>query len=789
MKEEQGPLRQEIRGSLNATSVYGDAHVHYEGPVPSVLPEHLWMVPYRHNAFFTGREMLLTALHTSFTKDNTQGQAINGLGGIGKTQVAVEYAYRHQQEYRFILWVSAATYETLIAAFVSIADGLQLSERTLQEQDKIVAAVLHWLSTHEGWLLIVDNADDLEMVWPLLPTGSTGHVLVTTRDQAVGNLESFLVEQMDRAEGTLLLLRRARILKPGMELEHVSPADRQMAEQIVTEMDGLPLALDQAGAYVEETGCNLAKYMEYYQTQCVKLLKRRGHSSSNHPASVATTWSLSFEQVKQQNAIAADLLRLCAFLAPDAIPEEIIIKGASYLGEHLQGVAEDEGLLDEAIGVLKVYSLIRRHATEKTLSIHRLVQAVLRDTMSDDETKLWAKRTVLTVSETCPDVEFATWPQWERYLLHALACAEEIEQEDLMLLEAAHLLSNAGGYLYERGRYSEAEPLYVRALAIYEQQLGPLHPGTATGLNNLASLYESQGKYSEAEPLYVRALAIYEQQLGPLHPGTATGLNNLASLYESQGKYSEAEPLYVRALAIYEQQLGPLHPDTATGLNNLASLYESQGKYSEAEPLYVRALAIYEQQLGPLHPDTATGLNSLAYFYKSQGKYGEAEPLYVRALAIYEKALGPLHPDTARSLNNLAGLYYAQGKYELAEPLFVHALSIRERQLGAEHPDTAQSLNNLALFYNNQGKYGEAEPLFVRALSIWEQQLGPKHPDTATSLNNLALLYGAQGKYGEAEHLHQHTLTIREQQLGSEHPDTAASLNNLATLYECTGQV
>ena len=391
--DNDGPVQGQVIGDHNKVDM------HFHSAETSITPEHVWMVPYRRNGFFTGRETILTALHTSFTKDRTavltQGQAINGLGGIGKTQVAVEYAYRHKQDYRFILWASAATHENLISAFVSIADGLQLPERTLQEQDKIVAAVRRWLSTHEEWLLIVDNADDLAMVWPLLPTGNKGHVLVTTRDQITGDLESFLVEKMDHVEGTLLLLRRAHILKPGIELEQVSLADRQVAEQIVKEMDGLPLALDQAGAYVEETKCSLSDYLKRYRTRCKILLARRGRSSHDHPDSVATTWSLSFERVTQQSAAAADLLRLCAFLAPDAIPEEIVTKEASHLGEHLQAVSEDEGLLDEAIAVLRAYSLIRRDPDEKTLSVHRLVQAVLRDAMTDDEKKLWAERTVI----------------------------------------------------------------------------------------------------------------------------------------------------------------------------------------------------------------------------------------------------------------------------------------------------------------------------------------------------------------------------------------------------------
>jgi hypothetical protein len=220
MEEKREAFRQDIRGDYNATSMYGDAsiHIHQATPISSALPERVWMVPYRQNAFFTGREQLLTNLHTRFMKDRatvlTRGQAITGLGGIGKTQIAVEYAYQYREEYRFVLWMGAATQETLIADIAKIANRLQLPERTLQEQEKIVAAVLHWLATHEGWLLIVDNADDLDSIVDFLPTGTSGHLLLTTRQQATGSFEPFPVRQMEQSEGMLLLLRRAGLLKP-----------------------------------------------------------------------------------------------------------------------------------------------------------------------------------------------------------------------------------------------------------------------------------------------------------------------------------------------------------------------------------------------------------------------------------------------------------------------------------------------------------------------------------------------------------------------------------------------
>jgi len=291
-----------------------------------------------------------------------------------------------------------------------------------------------------------------------------------------------------------------------------------------------------------------------------------------------------------------------------------------------------------------------------------------------------------------------------------------------------------------QGRYSEAEPLYVRSLSICEQQLGADHPLVATSLNNLAELYRDQGRYSEAEPLHVRSLLIREQQLGADHPDVANSLNNLAAFYESQGRYSEAEPLYVRSLSIREQKLGADHPLVANSLNNLAELYRVQERYSEAESLYIRSLSILQQQLGADHPSVANSLNNLAAFYGTQGRYSEAEPLYVRSLSILQQQLGADHPNVATSLNNLAELYRDQGRYSEAEPLHVRSLSIREQQLGTDHPSVAYSLNNLAGLYRDQGRYSEAEPHYVRALAIFTQTLGANHPNTQTVQKNYELL-------------------------------------------------
>src|SRR5450755_2601649 len=591
----------------------------------------IWNIPYPRNTFFLGRDELLERLHVQLQAGQTTAlsqspQAISGLGGIGKTQLAIEYAYRYAHDYEAVLWTRAETREELIASYSTLAALLKLPEQHAGDQEITIEAVKRWLQTHQKWLLILDNADDLELLPPFLPPIPGGHILLTTRAYDMRRLATRLeVETLPTEQGALLLLRRAGLLLADGTLEQATEDERRLARALTTELGGLPLALDQAGAYLEATGMSLDDYQRIYQTHRKTLLNERRSLVEDHPAPVATTWSLSFERIEEKNPAAADLLRLGAYLAPDAIPETIVTEGAEHLGDQLAPVAVDAFLFAQAIEALRAYSLLTRDPRTKTLSVHRLVQAVTQDSLPAEAAQQWKQRAVLAVCAARPDAsDVQQWPACERWLPHALLCADWIEQEQISSPEVVLLLNYAGYYLKQRGRYREVEPLYQRGLAIDTEVYGPEHPDVATALNNLASLYHDQGKYELAEPLLQRALAIYEQQLGALHPDTATSLNNLASLYRAQGKYAEAEPLCQRALAIFRQQLGPHHPFIATSLNNLALLYYAQGKYEQAEPLLQRALAILEQTLGDEHPNTQAGRRNYAALLRAMGREEEA---------------------------------------------------------------------------------------------------------------------------------------------------------------------
>lgn len=753
-----------------------------------------WSLPHPPNPCFTGREEILQHLHQLLSNEQpialTQAPALSGLGGIGKTQVAIEYAYRYAQEYSAVFWLAAETTESLIMSVQEIAEQLQLPEREAEEQAQLITAVQRWLATHSGWLLIGDNMEDFDLFQMLLPARRQGALLLTTRRQTSGPLvKSLELPPMSHEESITLLLRRAGQLQlasaQSSEAPEAQPAPvaESTTLELVAFLEGLPLALDQAGAYIEETGCSIADYLERCRHQRKQVLARRGAYGGSHPASVVTTLKLAVEKIARAHPAAAELLYACAFLHPDGIPEELFASEAARQETTLGQLASEPYKFDLALAALRSASLVKRYPETRTLAIHRLVQAVLQDQMDQDEARLWSKRVICMVNAVFPpNGEFDTWPQCERYLAQAFACVPLIEQVGRELVEASALLTKMGSYLMERGRLKEAEPILEQMYTLSQQQPDLDQLMFATRLMEYAELFWRQGKYEAAEPLLQQVLSIREKALGPDHDEVATALNNLALLYWQLGKYDLAEPLFQRALRIHEEHLGPDHPDTCMTLSNLGLLYWKQGRYELAEPLYQRVLQSEEKRRGPDHPEITDELNSLGHLYMDQQKYELAEPLFQRALQIREEHAGSEHPDTMIVLNNLANLYLGQGKLDQAEPLYQHALSVREKQLDPENPFLAQTLLGLATLYREQQDYEQAELLFQRVLAIQEKRLGPEHLDLGRTLHRLAILYERQGKDEQAEDLLTRALAIRERRMTPNHPELVENRADLARI-------
>jgi tetratricopeptide (TPR) repeat protein len=623
---------------------------------PATACTQIFHVPSERNRFFAGRDVQISALATALAEKNIA--ALTGLGGIGKSQLALEYAYRYREQYPLVFWMQADSEAALNAGFGELARRLNLPAKDASDQGVVRAAVMDYLANSPRWLLVLDNAANPTSVKPYLPLQYTGHVLLTSRVsvfQSLGLVSPLELEVLPPEDARRFLYTRTG-RTPGTAAAAVA--------QLATELGFLPLALEQAAAYIVEKQARFEDYLFSFLKQRLKLLDRQRPAGAEP---VATTWTMNFKALAETPA-ARDLLRLSAFLAPENIPLELLRQAAPHLGQFLskalEGVSDDPLIVDEKLlEPLTHYSLIRRNLENDSYSMHKLVQEVVATDLDRNRQRQWTERAVRAVNAVFPSVEYCHWPACARLLAHALVCADSIARWNFNSAEAARLLDRTASYLMERAQYAEAEPLFERALAIRESPklFGPSHAYTAASINNLALLYHHRGRNAESETLYRRALAIWEDGKGPTESYTATSLQNLASLYRHTGRYSEAEPLLQRALTICER-LDPSSPETADSLDQMALLFFDQQQYAEAEPPCRRALEIRRTRLEPDHPDLASSFNNLGMLLHNQELFDQAEPLFKTALGIREQALGPGHPATVNCRTNYVRLLRQTGR-------------------------------------------------------------------------------------------------------------------------------
>ena len=365
--------------------------------------------------------------------------------------------------------------------------------------------------------------------------------------------------------------------------------------------------------------------------------------------------------------------------------------------------------------------------------------------------------------------------------VHAIYAKADQWSKDSALPDAKldGLLNDYARFLYDYGKYKEAEQVYLRLISLREKMLGKEHPNTATSYNNIGTTYHYLGNHPKALEYHFKALDIWEKVLGKEYPNTAMSYNNIGLTYYNLGDYPKALEYHFKALDINEKVLGKEHPDTAMSYNNIGTTYHYLGNHPKALEYYFKALDIQEKVLRKEHPSTATSYNNIGEVYKSQGDYTKALEYFFKDLAICEKVLGKEHPDTATSYNNIAGVYKSQGDYTKALEYYLKALDIKEKVLGKEHPSTATSYNNIGMTYHSQGDNTKALDYYQKALDIWEKVLGKEHPSTATTYNNIGAVFRNQGDYTKAIEYLQKAFDIRKQELGSDHPYTKGTKESL----------
>ncbi|KAN0067763.1 hypothetical protein V8E54_014010 [Elaphomyces granulatus] len=761
---------------------------------------------------FVAREEELAEIHRTLRGDGSRRIVVlHGLGGIGKTQLTVAYAKRHKDNYSAVFWLNIKDEDSLKQNFAKVAKQIlreypsasRLSSLDIKENiDEVIDAVKAWLSlpNNTRWLMIYDNYDNPKLtgnrdpaavdIRKYLPESYQGSVIITTRSSEVKIGHHIRIRKLEEVRDSVKILSNAS-RREGLEDGILNAMLDPDAVKLAMELDGLPLALATAGAYLDQTAISFSDYLRLYKASWAKLLTTSPELNSYEDRMLYSTWQLSFDQVKQRNELSAKLLRLWAYFDNQDLWFELLRHSDSDDPDWIRELTEDELGFNGAIRVLSDHGLVEVDMSSQELiesrgySIHGCVHSWTVNVLNQEWDSDLARLALKFVGSHVPKKESAKWWLTQRRLLpHAARCSHAVLNgigiADGMERELRRL-----GLLYaDQGKLDEAEKMYQRALQGYEKTLGPDHTSTLHTVNNLGALYADQGKLDEAEKMYQRALQGYEEAWGPDHTSTLDTVNNLGNLIRLLGKLNEAAKMYQRALRGKEKAWGPDHTSTLSTVNNLGALYADQGKLDEAEKMYQRALQGFEKAWGPV--------NNLGVLYISQGKLDEAEKMYQRALQEYEKALGPGHTSTLRMVYNLGLLYADQGKLDETEKMYQRALQGFEKALGPDHISTLDTVSNLGVLYKSQGKPDEAEKMYQRALQGYEKALGPGHTSTLHTVNNLGVLYANQGKLDEAEKMYQRALQGYEKALDLENVaryrpalNTMWNLGNLFATQGC----
>ncbi|MEU6151648.1 FxSxx-COOH system tetratricopeptide repeat protein [Actinosynnema sp. NPDC047251] len=634
------------RAKPGAPPVFPGATPRFPGAMPDV-----WNVPPR-NPDFTGRAEHLDLLHR--TTGTVAVKSVRGMGGVGKTQLATEYAYRYAGDFDVVWWIPSEQITAVPHHFADLGADLGLDVTP----DKAVRAVHVELRRRGRWLLVFDNAEDADALRPYLPTGP-GRVLITTRRSGFDTLGSVVdLDVMDRADSVVLLSRR------------LPDATATEAASLSELLGDLPLAVEQASAYIKATGLPVASYLDLLTTRTAEVI-RQG-KVAGHDRTLATLWDLSLAEL---GAAERRLLDLLAHLAPEPVPLDLFTLHPDALPAPLAETVTDPIAFNNTVGALVDHYLVRRSATEITV-VHRLLGQSLRD-RADPGGALGAAMALL-VADLPIEIrgEPEKWPRWHTLLPHVLAVCAASPDADGPLVA---LLVGTGRHLHSQGLLHEALGAAERALAVQESLDGTDSQRIAVTLNEVGMILDDLDRSADALVLYQRAGVMSAGSFGGDHPYAAVYLANSANSLVNLGRSGEAVPLLERALAIYRAKYGPDHPEVAITLRKLGKAMRGLGRTAEVLPLVVRALEIDSAYFPPDHPTLVVSLNNVGFALVELDRATEAEPVFRRAMHLAETAYHPAHPYVAISATNLSVALAALGREAEARESLEKALRIRQQ--------------------------------------------------------------------------------------------------------------
>ena len=720
-----------------------------------------------------------------------------------------------------MFWIDASSTDTIIQGLKGICNIPEAQSSALDGSPK---SALLWISTlGDNYAMVFDNADNLtpEELEQYFPSGLGGNILITSRNSGLRHLtlheNSLEVKEMEEKDVISLLLKAACL----DESQEDSQAE---ASKIVNEVFCIPLAIDQAGAFIAFGDTDITDYLEEYSQHREKLLNYPAFKgASTYNRTVYQTWELSHKEIQQraegdnsQRAEAASsamlLMAMFSFFHFDGISEEIFSYAAtlehekngdneqisalplatSILDHTLLELDEagkwDNFIFKEGLRVLFSFSLIKWGSLKGVYAVHPLIHMWGRDRMSLEDKHKYSLMAYGMLAG-CLLKNFDEQPyQFRRTLVtHLRANIQHSVMPKKKMVDRYFddAYEKFGRLLKEQGYDSEAEKLQIQVLDARSRTLGEEHESTISAMSNLASTYGGLGKYADAEKLKIKILDLRNKYLGKEHPCTISAMSNLGITYSRLGKYADAEKLQIKVLDLKPKFLEEEHPDTITAMITLAAIRENLRKCADAEKQKIKALDLSHRILGEEHPDGNAAMSNLAVI---SDKLADAENLQIKFLDLKKKLFRKEQYITAMAMNNLANTYYNLGKYADAEKLQIKVLDLENRLFGQEDPKTMAIMGNLASTYMSLGNYIDGEKLQIKVLDLRNKYFGAEHPETMLAMDRLSSIYHIVGKHADAEKLQIKVLDLETRLFGQEHPNTISTMGSLSITYWSLGK-
>ncbi|MGC5010393.1 FxSxx-COOH system tetratricopeptide repeat protein [Streptosporangium sp. DT93] len=735
------------------------------------------------NKNFTGREDLLEKLHAGVTSEVTAvvPHALHGFGGVGKTHVAIEYAYRFQDEYDLVWWIPADQPMLVRSTLAGLAPDLGVESSSVMGVEEASAAVLDALRRGEPysrWLLIFDNAERPEEINDIIPRGP-GHVLITSRNHAWESVvDTVPVDVFSRAESVEFLRKKVA--------GSSSDEDR---DRLAEELGDLPLALEQAGALQYETGMSVERYLTLLKKQTTKVLD--ANRATGYPLSMTAAWSLSVSQLKAKLPEAVELLRCCAFFGPDPIPRDVFdTLPQGFASESRLGpLFDDPLLLSRAIRELGRYALVRIDPGNRTILVHRLVQALLRDELSGKEKESFRREVHLLLALTAPQSpdDNALWPRFTELLSHLKPAEVEVSDDPRVRRFALRMVR----FLYSSASYRLAVDLVERLITRWRADSGDDDPYVLSAQRHLGLVLRELGDYKTAFRLNSATLERMREVLGVDHEETLLMTNSHGADLRTRGDFSGALEHDENSLSRHEAAFGPEHPRTLRVMNNLAVDHMLLGDYTKAFELQKKVHSLQRSSSGRDVGKQAViaSWNGLARIVRLRGDYSEACDIGQDAYEFGMRELGPDHLWTLRTARDLSIAQRRAGLVEEAGELAESAFERAERIFGRDHPDTLATALCLANAQRSNGQVTEALALLRDTAARYPRRYEESHPFTFGCDMNLALLLRVSDLVEEATGLDRRSLEGLDRTVGRTHHYSLTCAVNLASDLATGGDV